>query len=204
MPIIGRVAGYTFDVFISYSRYGSVQKWLLNHFYPKLRDCLVDQIAPAPKVFLDKTMRRGVDWPAEIRNALHHSKIMVAVLTPPFFESPWCIAELRSMFAREQMLGLASQDRPQGLIYPILYSDSTNFPPEAGLHRSWWDFKELNTPELVFQQSPQWPEFHRMVTAFATDLVELIKQVPEWQPDWPLVEPPEPVLLPPPPIPRFD
>jgi len=30
------VSGYEFDLFISYSRYGSVQKWLLNHFYKKL------------------------------------------------------------------------------------------------------------------------------------------------------------------------
>ncbi|HEX3649800.1 MAG TPA: TIR domain-containing protein [Pseudonocardiaceae bacterium] len=198
------MAGYTFDVFVSYSRHGSVGKWLLNHFYPKLKDCLADQIAPAPTVFLDRTMRRGAAWPDEIRNALGRSKIMVAVLTPPYFVSPWCMAELSSMFAREEMLGLANPARPQGLIYPLLYSDSVNFPEEPRLHRSWWDFKELNTPEPVFQQSPQWPDFHRRVTAFATDLVELLQQVPEWQPDWPLVEPPAPVLLPPPPIPRFD
>jgi hypothetical protein len=203
LPIIRRVPGYMFDVFISYSRRGSASKWLMNHFHPKFQDCLADQIAPTPKVFLDKEMPRGVDWPAELQMALRHSKILIAVLTPPYFESPWCMAELRTMYARERMLGLASSNRPQGLIYPILYSDSDNFPDEEGLRRSWWDFKELATPEPVFQESRDWIHFHRKVTDFAQDLVELLKQVPEWRSDWPDVERPDPVLLPPPPIPRF-
>ncbi len=177
----------------------------MNHFYPKFRDCLADQIAPAPRVFLDKSMPRAVAWPAELRKALHESKILVAVLTPPYFESPWCRAELRSMFAREDMLGLASLARPQGLIYPILYSDSDNFPEEADrLRRSWVDFKQFATPEPVFQESRDWHDFHRKVTELASDLVQLLKQVPDWRPDWPLIEQPDPVLIPSPPIPRFD
>lgn len=203
MPIIRHVSGYKYEVFISYSSCGSAPKWLLNHFHPKLKECLADQIAPAPRVFLDKTMSRGVEWSEELRRALHHSKILIALLSPPYFESPWCMAELRTMHAREKMLGLATSDNPQGLIYPILYSDSKNFPKEEGLLRSWWDFKELATPELVFQESRDWVPFHRKVTEFAMDLVELLKQVPEWQPDWPVIEQPDPVLLPPSPIPRF-
>jgi len=199
-----RVPGYEFDVFISYSRRGSAPKWLINHFYPKLKECLADQIAPAPRVFLDKEMERGVSWPDRLDKALRRSKILIAVLSPPYFTSPWCMAEMRNMFRREEFLGLAGPDRPQGLIYPILYSDSINFPELVELKRSWWDFKGLTTPEMVFQDSQDWVPFHHKVTAFAEDLVEVLKQVPEWQPDWPAVERPDPVLLPPPPIPRFD
>src|SRR5215475_7953130 len=78
--IIGVVAGYKYDVFISYARRGSVQKWLMNHFYPKLKDCLADQMAPVPPVFVDKKMPRAVSWPDELRKALHESKILLAVL----------------------------------------------------------------------------------------------------------------------------
>lgn len=204
MPIIRRVSGYDYDVFISYSGRGSAPKWLLNNFHPKLQDCLIDQIAPAPRIFIDKRMARGVEWSEELKRALRHSKILLAVLSPPYFESPWCMAELHTMHEREKVLGLAGPDNPQGLIYPILYSDSENFPDEEGLlRRSWWDFKEFSTPELVFQESRDWPLFHRRVTEFAKDLVALLKQVPEWQPDWPVAKEPDPVLLPPPPIPRF-
>ncbi|HEX4721407.1 MAG TPA: toll/interleukin-1 receptor domain-containing protein [Pseudonocardiaceae bacterium] len=197
------MSGYEFDVFISYSRRGSAQKWLLNHFYPRLQERLADEIAPAPRVFVDKGMERGVDWPYQLEKALHRSKILVAVLSPPYFTSAWCMAELSNMLAREKFLGLASPDRPQGLIYPILYADSINFPDIAELKRSWWDFKGLAIPDMIFQESRDWIPFYRKLTEFAQDLVELLKQVPEWQPDWPAVVRPTPVLLPTPPIPRF-
>lgn len=176
----------------------------MNHFYPKLRECLADQIAPAPRLFLDKEMERGVSWPERLEKALHRSKIMISVLSPPYFTSPWCTAELCNMRAREEFLGLATADRPQGLIYPVLYSDSVNFPELAKpLRRSWWDFKAFAMPEKVFQKSRAWVPFHYKVTEFAQDLVELLQQVPEWQPDWPAVQRPDPVLRPPVPIPRF-
>ncbi|WP_141997432.1 TIR domain-containing protein [Amycolatopsis cihanbeyliensis] len=195
--------GYEFDVFISYSHIGSASKWLVNNFYPKFQDCLADQIAPAPKVFVDRTMHRGVAWPEKLATVLLRSKILIPVLTPPYFESAWCMAEWRSMCEREKVLGIADSGRPQGLIYPILYSDSDNFP-EEGKMRSWWDFKDVATPEPVFQESPDWLNFHRKVTEFARDLVELLQQVPEWRSDWPVIRRPEPVLMPPPPMPRFE
>lgn len=195
--------GYKFDVFISYSRRGSAPKWLMNHFYPKFLDCLVDEFAPAPKVFLDTGIPHGSHWPEALRKALLHSKIMVAVLTPPYWESSWCMAEWKSMRAREKKLGLTGVERPQGLIYPILYSDSDNFP-EEGLELAWWDFKQLAVPEPAFQESRAWPDFHWKVNALVQDIVQLLPQVPEWRPDWPIAERPDPVLMPSPPIPRFD
>jgi hypothetical protein len=196
------VSGYHFEVFISYPGRSSVARWLMNHFYPKFKECLADQVAPAPRVFVDKGMSRGVDWSAVLGKALLHSKIMVPLFTPPYFESRWCMAEWESMRARERLLGLASADRPQGLVYPILYSDSNNFP-DAAKAISRWDFKKLAIPEPVFQKSRDYIRFHRKVTELAEDLVELLKEVPEWQPDWPVIEPPDPPLMPPPTIPRF-
>lgn len=197
------MSDYQFDVFISYSRLGSAPKWLVNHFVTKFQECLQDQGASSSRVFLDRTMRKAVHWPSELQKALHRSKIMIAVLTPPYFDSAWCMAELRSMYEREKLLGFADVDTPQGLICPILYSDSKNFRPEKGLYRSWWDFKSLSTPELVFQESRDWPLFHQKVTEFAEEVVDLLDEVPPWRPDWPLIDPPDPPLAPPPKLPRF-
>ena len=203
-PIIEAVSGYKYDLFISYSRLGSVQKWLLNHFYDKLRDCLADQFGSSLKVYMDRrTMPRAVHWPSELQIALRHSKIMIQLLTPGYFESKWCLAELFSMRAREEMLGLAGLQVTQGLIYPILYSDSDNFPPE-GLQRSWVDFKDFAYPDMVYQQTADFVHFHRKVNELACDLVQLVKQVPDWRADWPIVEKPDPVIIPPPPLPRFE
>lgn len=197
------MSGYKFDIFISYCRFGSVQKWLMNHFYPKFKDCLADQMAPMPRVFVDKNMPKGVEWPEELQKALRHTKILVPLFSPPYFESRWCMAEWKSMREREKLLGLGTLDNPQCLVYPILYSDSDNFPDEAK-RLSRWDFKKLSTPEPVFQESRDWVLFHGKVSELAADLVQLLKQVPDWQPDWPLIKNPDPVLMPPPPLPRFD
>lgn len=197
------MSGYEYDVFISYPRRGNAQNWLLNHFYPRLVECLVDETVPAPKIFIDKEMPRGVHWPAQLEKALRHSKIMLAVLSAPYFTSKWCMAEWGNMQAREEVLGLASPQRPQGLIYPVRYSDSNSFE-EEGRQRSWWDFKGLDNPDKVFQESRDWIPFHQRVRQCAQDLAELLKQVPPWRPDWPVVERPDPVLPPPPPLPRFD
>jgi hypothetical protein len=197
------VSGYKYDVFISYSRHGTVRNWLLNHFYPRLVECLVDEMEDAPKMFLDKEMSRGVHWPSQLENALQGSKILVAVLSAPYFRSKWCMTELDNMRAREKVLGLASPERPQGLIYPIRFADSSSFENE-GRMRAWWDFKGLDNPDRGFQESRDWHPFQQRVRECAQDLATLLKQVPPWRPDWPAVESPEPPLPPPPPLPRFD
>ncbi|RZQ63379.1 toll/interleukin-1 receptor domain-containing protein [Amycolatopsis suaedae] len=196
------MSGYKYDVFISYSRQGSVQKWLLNHFHKKLEECLADQYAPAPKVYVDRSMPRGVHWPSHLQQAIRHSKIILPLLTPNYFESNWCMAELRSMQERQKALGLGTVERPQTLIHPVLYSDSDNFPDE-GREYSWWDFKAYANPEPPFQVSPAFSDFHFKVVELAKELVELLKQVPDWRDDWPVVDPPDPYLIPPPPLPRF-
>lgn len=194
---------YEYDLFISYSRHGSVQKWLLNHFYDKLRESLADEYGSL-NVYMDRQMPSAVHWPSNLRDALQRSKIMVQLLTPPYFQSPWCMAEMRSMQAREEMLGLAGNGvSSQGLIYPILYGDSENFP-EEGKVRAWRDFKDVAYPDPSYQQSIEYNKFHLKVRELARDLAQLVAQAPPWRPDWPLVEVPEPVLLPTPPLPRFE
>ncbi|MDS0133243.1 MULTISPECIES: TIR domain-containing protein [unclassified Amycolatopsis] len=194
--------GYKYDLFISYPRRGTASKWLLTNFYPWLVDFLVDEVGYEPKIFLDKGMHRGVHWPSQLENALRHSKIMVAVLSAPYFTSKWCMAEWKSMQAREEVLGLASPQCPQGLIYPIRYSDSNAFE-EEGLRRSWWDFKGLDNPGPGYQDTRDWHSFQQKVRQCAQDLADLLKQVPAWQSDWPVIAQPDPVLPPPPLLPRF-
>jgi TIR domain len=195
------VSGYEYDVFISYSRGGNAFKWVRNHFHPRLVDCLGDQLDKPPAVFLDREMERGVHWPTRLENALRGSKILIAVYTPPYFRSRWCMAEWQSMRDREESLGLTARSKAQGLIVPILYSDSDNFPPEAR-ERSWFDFKQWAVPDPVYQETREWPEFHRKVEAVAIDLAKLLPQVPDWQPGWP-VNRPDPPLPPPVQLPRF-
>lgn len=195
------VSGYEFDVFISYRRRGNPLNWVLNHFYPRLRDYLDDHLDKDPALFIDVDMEKGTHWPTRLENALNRTKILVPIYTPQYFRSSWCLAEWRTMAAREVVLGLRSGERTQSLIYPILLNDSVNFPADARLH-NWWDLKKWNSPDLVFQQSVEWVSFLRQIDAIAEDLASLLPQVPDWQPDWPVCRP-DPPLPPPTLVPRF-
>jgi hypothetical protein len=188
----GAVTDYEFDVFLSYSRKGGSLGWVHHHFYPKLRDCLTDETGEEPKIFVDEHMGPGKRWTIDLERALGRSKLLVSIYSPQYFRSEWCLAEWKSMAAREELLGLASPDLTQGLIIPILYSDSRNFP-EYGRDRMWHDMKGLDLPDLMFQQTTDWLKFHNKMRRIAENLADLLTKVPEWRPDWPIIRPEVPI-----------
>lgn len=193
--------GYEFDVFVSYIRSGNPHGWMRHNFLPRLRDCLADHLADEPAVFVDEEMDRGTNWPHRLESALNRSRVMVAVFSPQYFRSPWCLAEWQTMVAREELFGLNSAAQPHGLIYPVLFSDSENFPDYART-RSWRDLTEWNQPDPVFQQTVLWIDFHQQVQEIAIDLAKLLPRVPDWQPGWPAYRP-DPPYRTPTPLPRF-
>ncbi len=195
------MSGYEFDVFISYRRSGNPHNWMRHNFLQRFRDCLDDHLTDEPTVFIDEEMDRGTNWPLRLQNALNRTKIMVAVFSPQYFRSRWCLAEWHTMAERERLLGLNSEEQPQGLIYPVVFSDSENFP-EYVRDRAWRDLKQWNSPDLVFQQTPKWTEFHEQVESIAMDLAKLLPRVPDWRPDWPTHRP-EPAHRASTPLPRF-
>jgi hypothetical protein len=76
----------------------------------------------------------------------------------------------------------------QGLIYPVIFCDSKNFPKYAH-ERRMQDLKQWNRPYPQFQASLAYLDFHQEVERIAVELADLIEQVPEWQPDWPVEMP---------------
>src|SRR6266568_3878854 len=95
--------GYKYDLFLSYKRAGDVPMWLTNHFYPLLTKAMENLLPAAPRIFLDTQQEIGVNWPNNLAYSLRRSSYMVAVWTVPYFYSPWCMAEWRSMLKREQL-----------------------------------------------------------------------------------------------------
>jgi hypothetical protein len=180
------VSDYEFDVFVSYRRKGNPLHWVRNHFFPRLRDCLDDHLEKEPNLFIDEQMEIGSIWPDRLEDALSRTKILVSVYSPQYFRSRWCLAEWQSMADREKLLG------HKGLIYPVLFSDSENFPSFAR-ERVWRDLKKWNLPDPSFQQSPNWHGFHQQVEDIAIDLDRLLKVVPDWRPDWPVHRPDPPM-----------
>lgn len=96
--------GLRVDVFLSYRRSGrgNAGAWVRHHFHPLLVDCLADELDHEPKVFIDVEAETGSFWPGLLERRLQDGRVLVAVLSPRYFESPWCLAEWHTARAREE------------------------------------------------------------------------------------------------------
>ena len=193
---------YQYDVFISYPREArNVSGWVREHFSPLLKELLDDEITRHVKVFVDDKVPAGAKWSLEAKTALLHSRVLIPVCAPKYFVSEWCLAEWHSMAHRERVVGMGSEEDPRGLILPVVYSDSMNFPTYVS-ERVTRDFKAWAVPFQHYQHSPKYLEFYEALKEFAVELAELLESVPQWQPDWP-VHTPTPDPLKPPDVPRL-
>jgi hypothetical protein len=193
---------YEYDVFISYKREGAnVPAWIRTHFYPRLSELLNDNHDRDVKIFFDEMIPVGTAWPLELRAALLRTRILLPVCSPRYFLDEWCLAEWHSMARRERLVGMASPERPQGLIYPVIFCDSDNFPSYAK-QRQMRNFRLWNQPYPQFQVTIEYLDFHREMERIALDLIKVIERAPEWRPDWPVDTPvPDPPGTPT--LPRF-
>ena len=180
---------YEFDIFISYPRAGQVGPWVQNHFLPVLRDCLDVHLADNPRIFVDIAQSTGVQWPENIQEALLKSRLMVAVWTPPYFRSDWCVAEWGSMLERENRLAQDGCKPNRGLVYPVIYSDGKHFDPRAKTTQYKRDLSKYTCPYPCFKDSTAYLGFHDTIMAIAQEIEEHLGEIPDWQPNWPIVAP---------------
>jgi hypothetical protein len=94
---------YVNDVFISYTHRGAVQKWV-QYLYELLEDWLPYYLPYPPKIFIDFDIEAGTEWPTRLQRELKMSRCMLAVLSPVYFQSKWCLAEFESFRDREVIL----------------------------------------------------------------------------------------------------
>ncbi|MGX7829049.1 TIR domain-containing protein [Actinokineospora sp. 24-640] len=192
------VDGYQYDVFLSYRRSGpgNAAQWVREHFHRMLQDCLADEIGSSD-VFVDLNVETGSHWPTLLQQALARSKVLVAVWSPPYFESPWCLAEWHTMVAREQAFeGLVK------LVYPITYADGVNFPEDAKQRQS-RSVHAVSNPYPSFRGSHRQADLFEVVREIAGELADQLASAPPWQADWPECSIPAPVTMAPAVLPAY-
>lgn len=179
---------YKFDIFVSYRRTETIGGWVKNHLVPRLQ-LRLNEIAPRNvEVFCDFKMADGVNFPAELRNQIKASGLLLSIWSADYFRSTWCMAEWESFRERQKQLGLFTDDHTQGLVYPIRYSDGKYFHPEAKIVQYRKDFSQLNYPDEAFRNTPKYLEFDDLVKQVAEDLVVRLNDIPAWSADFPIAE----------------
>lgn len=181
--------GYEYDVFISAASESPVEEWVSNHFVGMLKIHLGNEMPRAPKVFWYKEQETGVDWVKNLQRILPRSSILIAVLSPHYFRSKWCMAEFESMQSREKQLGMATVEYPKGLIYPVLFSDGDWFNEVARVkYRK--DLSEWRYHWPQFRNSLKYLEFDKAMREVAKELAKQFAAVPPWSADFPVITDP--------------
>ena len=180
-----RSAGYEWDIFLSYSRSGASGPWVRELFYPTLQLWL-DAFRPGLKVFYDeKATSDSGNWPQSVRHGLLSSKLMVSVISPPYFTSPWCKAEWDSMRLRERRVGLGVGATGDVLIYSIVFANPNGLPLEAK-KRDLTDFSDWNVHGPFFRETVDYKDFSKAVQALVGKLTARVdaKTLPKFNPGW--------------------
>jgi len=180
---------YEHHVFLSYPRTGDVPDWVRNHLYPVLMRQLESEMSEDPRVFVDETIDTGSVWSDALYRALHRSCCLLAVWTPQFFRSKWCIAEWQTMLRREERLKLGTRENPIGLVYPVVFADGESFPDEARRRQAKLDMRDYAYPYPQFKTTVKYLEFHDKVGVVARELVAMLNRTPTWDPAWESVRP---------------
>jgi hypothetical protein len=192
---------YAYDVFLSYPRADPVGPWVQKFFHPLLNQWLASSTAHEPRIFLDQNMDAGTAWPSNLKESLRRSKCMIAIWSPQYFRSRWCLAEWQSMLAREQQLGLPN-GMQQGLVYPVLFHDGDCFPEGAKNIQRALDVRDINIVTPGYERTRPYRTLAHRVQLLASNLAQWIGNAPPWDEHWPIVEP-HPTPTPPPSLPRL-
>ena len=179
---------YIYDVFLSYRHENPVFDWVTNHFFPLIDQWLPEHMSYQPRIFIDQQIETGSSWPDTLQRALKTSRCLLAVCSPDYFRSRWCLAEWRSMRKREEVLGMRTTKNPLGLVYAITFVDGEHFPRDAQTTQA-KDFRNYNTPYPVFRETAGFVAFDKKVQEVCEELATVIDRAHEWRSNWPIVRP---------------
>lgn len=131
------------------------------------------------KIFFDeKTIEAGDDWEDELRDAIKTSKCLVAIWSPEYFHSNWCLIEFHSFLDRQEMLN------KKGLIIPASYHDGKHFP-EVARAIQFLDFSEYASTIDAFWQSVDAVTFDKKLKDFSKNIAKKIDSAPPFHKDFP-------------------
>lgn len=191
------MSDYRYDVFVSYPRRGIIQEWTRDVLVPQLVGTLEDSGIDGDRVFWDGRLEDGRDWPEDLQQAHLRSKVVVAVLSVPYFKSGWCVAEWTTAYAREKLLKESGEPFHQ-VVFPLRFNDATEdhlsrledkTVVDQVKARSYRDFHPYASlvKEQVKAASDLAHQFRHEVRQLSEQLSQRIHEAPAWREGWPLL-----------------
>lgn len=178
---IASAEDYEYDVFFSYKRDELTLDWNRN-VVERIKFWLSEELGGSKvRMFVDeRSIPLGASWPDDIKHAIVHSRCIICVWCPSYFQSGWCLSEWKSFVEREKVTGAT-------LIAPLKFHDGDHFPVEAR-KTQWKDVATYAVTVPVFWSTSRAVELEEILKDFAHSVAELIVSAPGFRPDWPIIE----------------
>ncbi|HZM26389.1 MAG TPA: TIR domain-containing protein [Gemmatimonadales bacterium] len=184
---------YQYEIFLSYPRLPMVVKWLDKFFEPLFSQWLREELlAQDPRmklrIFRDRDIGAGEQWPRIIREAARDSRCAVAILMPSYFASDWCRAEWATFRLR-------GKEHSRNLLVPVRFHDC--------LHMSLAEqVFDLSQYTAMAEDTPRWVDFNDQVKDLAAQVAQRVLSAPPYPADpecarWLALEVPDSPSLPP-------
>jgi hypothetical protein len=167
---------YWYHVYLSYDRGGIQEMWVEQFLKDELSKWLQVELAADAWLFSDHNPKRKV-WDKDFMEAIRRSFCLVPVLTPSYWRSSECLAELESFQSRQNKENVA-------IIYGVLFSEEGAIPD--GIRLPFEDFTELAYVYNGFRNSERYGTFQDKVKNFAKLLASMIRNAPDCESSWPI------------------
>jgi TIR domain len=172
---------YDFYAFFSYKRHPLTDEWhqeLMRRTQFWLSHAL--GIPDAPIFFDVRSIDNGTLFDQVIDTSLRKSMVLISILSPLYFTSAHCLAEINTFMAREDHLRLARGT----LISCVRFHDGANYPmPFKDMQSE--DFAPFANPAKAFWSSHDSVGFELRIRDFATTIAKKINVAPPWTSDFP-------------------
>jgi hypothetical protein len=170
---------YRYDLFVSVKRDDIFGDWLRTHFLPLFSAYLKQDVIVQCKrqfagmFFYEKTLRPGDPWPDELRAGIKTSRVALALCSPEYFFSDWCLTELHSFLGRGGKV-----------VVPVSIYDGEAFPKEVRDIQS----SDLSNFVIVgkgFIVTERYVDFQDKLRQLSKDVATRIFEAPAFA-DWPI------------------
>ena len=176
---------YKHDILVSVKWDPVFAEWVREYFLPLLKTYLKQAVIVEcgrqfeGLFYYKEDIEPGEKWKSKLRHAIKESRCALALCSPEYFYSDYCLLEWHSFSLRGRLMG-------KNLIIPAAIHDGQAFPDYAK------DIQEAGFQDYViigpgFRKTTRYVDFQDDLKKFSTNIAKRIKAAPEFA-DWPLAE----------------
>jgi TIR domain len=174
---------YEHDIFICIKNSAIYRPWLETCFIPMFTNFILEDtiafLGRAPKIFYyGKSLNAGDPWPDDLKSAIQRSRVALALCSPAYFYSHWCLTEFKSFHKRHELVGAR-------VLIPIRIHDGDNFPGWATGAIQFTDFSRFVIDGDGFKLTSLYVEYQKELKDLSSLVAARLKSAPPFR-EWPI------------------